>query len=190
MGAVPPMCKPLVLAAATLALASAGPALGAAAAKPKVPVNVTSRHLWATVDACNTARLPRVVGIRGSMPGTGVKTEKMYMRFQVQYLDAADWKQIPAADTGFRLVGSATFKARQSGQNFTIPVAATPYVLRGVVSFQWRLRGRVVIKSMLPTTAGHLATAGADPAGYSAAACMLPAAPAKSSGGGSGSGSP
>ena len=159
-------------------------------AKPKAPVKVTSRHLWATVDACNTAKLPRVIGIRGSMPGTGLKTEKMYMRFQVEYQDGADWKPIPAADTGFRLVGSATFKARQSGQYFTIPVAATPYVLRGLVSFQWRRRGHAVIKAMLTTTAGHLSTAGADPARYSAAACMLPAAAGKGSGSGSGNGSP
>jgi hypothetical protein len=170
-----------LLAAASLLLlpATLAPAALAAAAKPKAKAKtppITSRHLWATVDTCNTAAYPRVIGIRGSMPGTGLATEKMYMRFQVEYQAGPDWKLLPAADTGFRLVGSATFKARQAGQNFTIrAVAGTPYVLRGLVTYQWRKRGHAVLRASQVTTAGHLATAGADPAGYSAAACSLPA---------------
>jgi hypothetical protein len=173
---VPPSLK-LFLAAALL-LAPVAPAAAAVTAKPKPkPPTISSRHLWATVDTCNTAAHPRVIGIRGSMPGTGLKAETMFMRFQVQYQDGANWKSIPAADTGFREVGSATFKARQSGQYFTVPaVAGTSYVLRGLVSFQWRKRGHAVLRAMQVTTAGHAATAGADPAGYSAAACSLPAA--------------
>lgn len=165
---------PKLLAAATLLLLPAAP-LAAAAAKPKTPALATSRHLWATVDVCNTPSMPRVIGVRGSMPGTGIAGERMFMRIQVQYQDGRDWKFIPAADTGYRDVGPATFKARQSGQYFTIKaVAGTPYVLRGVVSFQWRRRGHAVLKAQRITTAGHIANAGADPKGYSAAACALP----------------
>jgi hypothetical protein len=172
--AVPMVPKRLAAAALLLIGALPAPALGAAAAKPKAPAPVQSRHLWATVDVCNTKAFPRVIGVRGSMPGTGLANERMFMRFQVQYQVGSDWKFIPAADTGFRSVGVATFKARQAGQQFTIPVATVPYVLRGVVSFQWRRRGHAVLKAQRITMAGHIANAGADPKGYSAAACALP----------------
>jgi hypothetical protein len=152
-----------------------------AAKKPATPKPVVSRHLWATVDACNAPGKRNQIGIRGSMPGTGLKTEQMYMRFRVQYQSSGVWHYIGAsADTGFRPVGLATFKARQSGFYFTIPpVAGTTYVLRGVVNFEWR-KGKVVeLRAQQATTAGHISVAGADPKGYSAAACKLssPATP-------------
>lgn len=163
-----------LLAAAAVLLIPAAPAAGAAA-KPKAPSVITSRHLWATIDVCNPPSMPRVLGVRGSMPGTGLKAEEMFMRFQVQYQSGSSWRAVPGADTGYRDVGAATFKARQSGQYFTIPVVAgTPYVLRGVVLFQWRRRGHAVLKATRMTTAGHLSLAGAVPSGYSAAACKLP----------------
>ncbi len=163
------------LLAAAVLLVPAAPALAAAKAKPKTPSVTASRHLWATVDVCNTPSMPRVIGIRGSMPGTGLTNEVMFMRFQVQYQSGSDWKAIPKADSGFRNVGRAVYKARQSGQYFTIPaVAGTSYVLRGIVTFQWRRRGHAVLKAVRTTTAGHISLAGADPAGYSAAACALP----------------
>lgn len=179
---------PKLLAAGLLLLLAAAPAHGAAA-KPKAPTPVTSRHLWATVDVCNTKALPRVVGIRASIPGTGLPNEEMFMRFEVEYQAGSAWKMIPKADTGFRDVGSAIYKARQAGQYFTIPLAppgsapapgapaaSTQFVLRGRVMFQWRRRGHAVLRATRTTTAGHLSTAGADPAGYSAAACALPIA--------------
>ena len=176
MGLVPIPRKLLV--AAALLLVPAAPAVGAKAKpkpKAKAPSVITSRHLWATIDVCNPPSMPRVLGVRGSMPGTGLKGEEMYMRFQVQYQSGQSWRAVPGADTGYRDVGAATFKARQSGQYFTIPVVAgTPYVLRGVVLFQWRRRGHAVLKAVRMTSAGHLSLAGAVPAGYSAAACMLP----------------
>ncbi len=165
-----PLMRRLLLTAALLLVPSAA-ASGASPAKPRIPTVVTSRHLWATVDVCNTPTNPRVVGVRGSMPGTGLSDEQMFMRFQVQYQSGADWKFIPRADTGFRSIGLAVYKARQAGQTFTFPTGA--YVLRGLVSFQWRRHGHAVLKAQRATTAGHVALAGADPAGYSAAACAL-----------------
>jgi hypothetical protein len=176
VGAVPTTRK--LVAAAAVLLLPAVPALGATAKpkpKPKAPAVVTSRHLWATIDVCNPPSMPRVVGVRASMPGTGLRAEEMFMRFQVQYQSGADWRYIPSADTGYRDVGPATFKARQSGQYFTIRmVPGTPYVLRGVVLFQWRRRGHAVLRAVRMTTAGHVSLAGAAPANYSAAACSLP----------------
>jgi hypothetical protein len=169
---------PKLLLTAALLLAAAAPALAATAAPkapvttPKTPSVIASRHLWATIDACNPPDKPRVVGVRGSMPGTGVKTEEMFMRFQIQYQSGTDWKYVPSADTSFRDVGSATYKARQAGQFFTIP--AGHYVLRGVVIFQWRRRGHAVLRATRLSTPSHTSLAGADPTGYSAAACSLP----------------
>ncbi|HWH12545.1 MAG TPA: hypothetical protein VG165_15580 [Solirubrobacteraceae bacterium] len=140
------------------------------------PTKVVSRHLWATIDACNPPDKPHMVGIRGSMPGTGRKDEKMYMRFRMQYESDGTWHYIGStADTGFRLVGAATYKARQSGFYFSIPpVTGTTYVLRGVVSFEWRKSTKVELSAQQDTSAGHISVAGADPKGYSAAACKLP----------------
>ena len=45
--------------------------------------------------------------------------------------------------------------------------------MRGIVDYQWR-RGRVVLQTAeRTTTAGHRSLAGADPAGYSAATCLI-----------------
>lgn len=110
------------------------------------------------------------------MPGSGVKAERMFMRFQVQYRDAAGaWRYIGArADSGFVAVGAATFKARQSGRSFQVAASGgQSFVLRGVVKFQWRRGSRVVRRAQKRTSAGHHTGAGSDPTGFSAAACTL-----------------
>jgi hypothetical protein len=45
--------------------------------------------------------------------------------------------------------------------------------LRGVVRFRWRRGDQLPRQAELPTEAGHRSSAGADPAGYSAATCAL-----------------
>jgi hypothetical protein len=135
-----------------------------------------SRHLWATVDICNTPAHPRTIGVRASMPGSGDAGEQMFMRFQIQYRRRADgvWLFVgPSADTGFVPVGSSTFKARQAGHSFSI-APPNSYVLRGVVNFEWRRGSHVVRHARKATSAGHATGPAADPPGYSAAACELP----------------
>src|SRR4051812_24300134 len=77
-----------------------------------------SRHLWVTVNICDTAKHPDTLGIRASMPGTGRKKERMYMRFTAEY-QAVDgtWKAFSGdgPDSGWQPVGPARYKARQSG---------------------------------------------------------------------------
>jgi hypothetical protein len=163
------------------AAACAGAALFAltAAASPHGHTIYQSRHLWATIDVCGPRDQPHTVGVRGSMPGSGLANELMFMRFALQYRDAAGaWLNIGAsADSGFLAVGQSTFKARQSGRNFMLDVApGSHYIVRGVVTFEWRRRGHVVRNAQKETTAGHQALAGADPPGYSAAACELSSA--------------
>ena len=147
-----------------------------AAARQADPI-LHDKRLWATINVCDTVGHPDSIGIRGSMPGDGDKTEVMFMRFGVQLYDAADarWHNLDGADSGFVAVGSAR-KARQSGNTFTITPprpGAAPYLLRGAVSFEWRKAGQVVRHTRRSTTAAHPNTAGSDPVGFSSATCTI-----------------
>jgi hypothetical protein len=163
----------LLAAIAVLALVPTTSAMAATA-----PTVDKSPLLWATVNICDTTKHPDTIGIRASMPGSGKSTEKMYMRFQVQYYRASTQKWAPAdatVDSGFQSVGSAKFKRRESGWNFSIspPPAGQTYRLRGVVSFEWRVGKKVVRRAVKRTHSGHKGTSGADPEDYSAAECMI-----------------
>jgi hypothetical protein len=135
-----------------------------------------SLHLWATIDVCNPADQPDIVGVRGSMPGDGVATDAIYMRFRVQYEDASGtWVDFTGGlKPGFIKVASAR-RAHQDGWSFQVkpPRGARTTTLRGVVTFEWR-RGATVLASISrPTTAGHESLRGADPPNFSAATCTI-----------------
>ncbi len=173
-----------VLAAIPLACALPG-AAGAAKAPAPHPSSeaalmkalLHSRELWATIDVCSPADQPDFVGIRGSMPGDRHSKDKMYMRFRLQYMDAAkrQWVDLAGARSpNYVYVGPGS-TVRQGGRSFQLvarpgkPAAE----LRGVVEYQWR-RGKAVIQSTSRGTgAGHKSVAGADPPGYSAATCKV-----------------
>jgi hypothetical protein len=154
----------------TIALALVAPAAASAASAP-----------WATVNICDTAANPDTVGVRGSMPGDHSATEEMFMRFELQYQrDDGSWRALgESGDSGFIDVGRAkTRRARQAGHSFRLspPAAGNVYTLRGLVTFEWRAKdGTVVRRALRRTTAGHRSTAGADPAGFSAAECTITA---------------
>ncbi len=136
-----------------------------------------SRHLWATVNICDTARHPDTLGIRASMPGSGRPRERMYMRFRAQFFSEVDkrWHNSTSAgtDSGWVFVGSARYKARQSGWTFPFALrSGQRYELRGVVKFQWRRGRRVIRRASKRTTAGH-GTAVSDPRRFSAATCRI-----------------
>ena len=83
------------------------------------------------------------------------------MRFQVQYWRDADQKWAPTdatVDSGFQPVGSAKYKRRESGWNFSLtpPPEGQTYRLRGIVSYEWRL-GKKVVAHARPSarTPGH-----------------------------------
>ena len=111
-----------------------------------------SRQLWATINVCNASDQPDTVGIRGSMPGDRQAHDTMYMRFRLQYLDATKhWADLAnGAEPGFVAIGTAK-SARQDGRSFQlVPVPGKPaFMLRGVVSFQWR-RGATIVQIGLP----------------------------------------
>jgi len=151
----------------------AAPAIALAATplpKPSSPL------LWATIDVCNTPGHPDTIGIRGSMPGTGDAQQTMYMQFVVEYRSPTGrWHYLPGGGvSGFVAVGSGSSRARQAGQDFAIRRSTTQaYTLRGVVVFEWRLKGRTIAQDVRATRSGHSAAAGADPSGYSAATCTI-----------------
>ena len=137
----------------------------------------TSRLLWATVNICDTQANPDTLGVRASMPGTGRTGERMYMRFRAQYFSDMDnlWHNFLAKgmDSGWIDVGSARYRARQSGWSFPFrPAPGQRYELRAVVRFEWRRGRRVIRREAKRTTSGHRTSVG-DPKGYSAGTCIV-----------------
>ena len=170
-----------VLAASALlpagALAAPAPAPHPSRESTLMKALLRSRELWATIDVCSPADQPNTIGVRGSMPGDRHPRDKMYMRFRLQYVDAASKKWVDlssARSPSFVFVGPGS-NVRQGGRSFQlVPRPNKPAVeLRGVVEYQWR-RGKTVMQAVSrPTSAGHKSVAGADPAGFSAATCSI-----------------
>lgn len=132
--------------------------------------------LWATIDQCTSTATGGVVGLRASMPGTGNGAERMFMRFRIQYRgDRGHWHFLDGADSGFVAAGSSRYLSRQAGRDFDLATAASPtgVVLRGLVTFDWRVGARTIHQARLASTAQREVGAGAVPAGYSAAQCAL-----------------
>jgi hypothetical protein len=162
----------VALASACAALAAAPMIAAAATALP----DPSSPLLWSTINVCNTPGHPRMIGIRGSMPGTGDRHEQMYMSFNVEYRGpSGTWHSLSDGGlSAFIHVGNGASVARQAGQDFKVePTSAARYALRGVVVFEWRLHGRTLTSFARATRAGHTAAAGADPRGYSASTCTI-----------------
>ena len=109
------------------------------------------------------------------MPGTP-KGARLSMRFRVQYRTADDgWKDVEDADSGWRVVRHREGRGgRRVRLELQLRAPAKAVTLRGVVRFRWR-RGRHAarVRPRLATEAGHRSSAGADPADYSAATCVL-----------------
>jgi hypothetical protein len=149
-----------------------------AVAKRKPPAVAKSVDLWATINVCDTPAHPDTIGIRGSMPGLA-RTATLFMRFRVQYLATTmdgKWHDVSDnADSKWKKVGRLRKRVVEAGQNFTFEPPATggAHRLRGVVSFKWTRHGKTVEQLKRVTEAGHQSTAGADPAGYSAAVCDI-----------------
>ncbi len=139
---------------------------GVAAAKEPAAV-------WATVNVCDTAKQPDAIGLRASMPGTP-KGARLSMRFQVEYRMAdGRWDQVEDADSGWRNVGTAKGAPVEYGWSFAFAKRSSPVTLRGVVKFRWRKGDTLPRQQEVVTEAGHPSKAGSDPAGYSAATCVL-----------------
>ncbi len=174
----------IALACLVAALAALSPSLALAKAqslRAKRAVDTQtlfrSRLLWSTIDVCSPADQLKTVGVRGSMPGDHQAHDTMYMRFRLQYLDTTSkaWTDLAkGASSGYANVGTGA-APRQAGRSFQLsPVAGQPaFTFRGVVSFQWRHGSSVLAQISRATSAGRDSLAGADPAGFSAASCLI-----------------
>jgi hypothetical protein len=132
---------------------------------------------WATVNVCDSADRPNVLGVRGSMPGLA-RRSALAMRFRVQYrTDGGGWRLLEnnKADSGWRALGHRRGGRVELGWSFQFapPRRGDVHVLRGVVHFRWRRGSRTVRRERRLTEAGHRSTLGADPPGYSAAECGI-----------------
>ena len=143
------------------------------------PAQAKTRHLWSTVNICDSPKYADSVGIAARMPGDGT-ARRMYMRFYVQYREDKQWKYVKSGGVSPWLkAGSAKYSWSQRGYTFGFspPAAGTKFVMRGLVKFEWRSKGgKVVKKTHRITSSGH-ETKGADPKGYSAAQCTLEGPP-------------
>ena len=163
---------PLRLAAALAAVLLLAPA-SATARDP-----TRSRHLWATVNVCDTARHPNVIGVRVSMPGTGRRGDRMLARIQIEWFDVARgaWRSVGRrGDSGTLRVGSGARRVVQSGANFAFrPPRAGSFLLRGHVRFAWQRGRRAAYQARRVTEGGHgREVRVADPRGHSRASCAI-----------------
>jgi hypothetical protein len=135
--------------------------------------------LWATVNVCDTVGHPDGMGVRGSMPGTGDRRDQLYMRLQLQFLRRSDgtWNTVGrAGDSGFIYVGHGAARVRTVGRTFTLnpPAAGQPaFLMRGLVTFEWRRDGVLLRRARRFTGGGHPGTPGADPPSFSAPTCSI-----------------
>jgi hypothetical protein len=132
---------------------------------------------WATINICDTRKHPDAVGISARMPGAGRSDMTLRMRFRLHYRRGARWTRVAGADSGWVRAGTGDASSVSRGWTFMVtpPPAGRTYVFRGAVRFRWVARGadpvtRTVVRM---TRAGHPGTAGADPAGHSAATCTV-----------------
>jgi hypothetical protein len=131
-----------------------------------------SSSVWATINICNSARYPNVMGIRGQMPTLGFPA-RLRMVFQVDY-----W-QYP--NNGFRLLpgvrtpvdlGQRSRGRYQAGVRFQFQPHAG--LLRGRVRYQWQFGRRIIGHLDRVTRINHAAADYADPRGFSDWKCVIP----------------
>ena len=144
------------------------------------------KHLWATVNRCDTPNSPNTIGVRASMPGTKYRS-RLYMRFRIQFWSATRQSFVDTDSSSRWLrVDNGRPAATQSGFNFRFddPPEGEQFVLRGVVEYRYtalrrgkggtgRRRWRVVKQYERLTRSGQRNVQSADPAGVSFSLCIV-----------------
>jgi hypothetical protein len=132
---------------------------------------------WATVNVCDSAGQPNVMGARASLPGDG-SSAQMFVRFTAQWFDNSQQAWLPvggAASSPWLSAGSARSRSRQAGWNFSFeaPPPGRVFLLRALAELQWRKGATVVRSTSLVTSAGLAAVMQGDPVGTSLASCTI-----------------
>jgi hypothetical protein len=160
----------LATAAAVPATASSPPPPTPRQVRAAVRKAERSKDLWATVNICNTKSHPNTIGIRGQMPSLGF-AGKLTMQFRVQYWTGKAFTPVRGLSKTITL-GTVTRGLYQAGVRF--PFAPHAGLLRGSVTFEWRLRGRRVGLVTDATRTGHPDADFGDPKGFSSGVCVIP----------------
>jgi hypothetical protein len=163
----------LVAALAAAGAVAGGAVAGGSADDQALVAAKAQKHLWSTVNICDTNRHPDQLGIRARMPGNGTR-QKMRMRFFVEYMKEGSWVPVKGAMSPWRVAGSADFTWQELGWTFKMTDLnpGDGFRMRGLVKFQWRRHGKIVRQAHAYTSAGHPTGTG-DPANYSAATCFM-----------------
>jgi hypothetical protein len=166
---------PALVALLVIILAAAAPASLTSAPTPRqiraaVRNAEHSQNLWATVNICNTRNHPNTIGIRGQMPTLGFAT-KLRMQFRVEYWSGKAFTPVPGVSKTITL-GPAVHGVYQAGVRF--PFAPQAGLLRGSVSFEWRLGSRRVAHVTRSTRKGHPDADFGDPKRFSSGVCVIP----------------
>jgi hypothetical protein len=148
-----------------------------AAAAPAKATAVGPGPQWATVNVCDSAGQPNVMGARASLPGDGTGAQ-MFVRFTAQWFDNSQEAWLPvggAATSPWLPAGSARSRSRQAGWNFSFepPPPGRSFLLRALAELQWRNGAAVARTTSLVTSSGMAVVMQGDPAGTSLASCTI-----------------
>ncbi|MEA2198391.1 MAG: hypothetical protein QOJ25_2442 [Solirubrobacteraceae bacterium] len=151
--------------------------------KAAVAAAERSPDLWATANKCESPSLDDptadLVGIRAQMPGLGYPAT-LSMMFSVSYWNRTDNMFEPANSSQNVSLGMGTRGVHQGGVDFHFSPPASdapPFVVRGTVTFEWTIAGKVVGKVTRNTGHGYAGVGFSVPAGYSAGTCTLTVPP-------------
>lgn len=138
-----------------------------------------SPDLWATVNKCQSPNpidsTNDLVGIRGQMPSLGIAAT-MSISVSVSYWNYTDNQFEPANASSTLSLGTAAHGAHQGGLDFKFapPTAGSqPYVVRGTITFEWKIAGKVVGTVTRNTGHGYANVGFSVPPGFSAGTCTL-----------------
>ncbi len=160
-------------------LVPAGAGVASAASSNPTPTQIrraisraeASRSLWATVNICDTRKHPKIIGVRGQMPGLGFPSW-MSMKVQVNYWSKQKHRFLPSpgASELVRLGRSSTL-LQQGGA--TMQFQTYRGYLNATIQFIWNRSGRLLGETSRRTTGGHPQADFGDPKHYSAKQCKI-----------------
>jgi hypothetical protein len=131
---------------------------------------VHSHDLWSTVNICNTPNYPNAIGIRGEMPALGFAAQ-LSMEIRVDYwrFDKNGFSPVAGIRRVLKL-GTMSWGLHQAGYIFQFKPS---FVLRGSVTFTWRLHGKVIGRAVRTTGGPYGHVDFSDPPGYSKPTCII-----------------
>jgi hypothetical protein len=136
-----------------------------------------SPDLWATVNCCGVcpgSSGSDVVGIRGQMPSLGFATT-LLMDISVDYWSTTDSKFESANASSTISLGKGTHGVHQGGVSFPFatPGAGASNLVRGTITFEWKLGTKVIGKVVRNTGHGYSNVGYSSPPGFTAGVCTL-----------------